>query len=160
MAQIYCKVEGIPGESSDDKHKDYFDVLSFSHGVAMEVDSSSTGTGGHSLGKSHHEPFTVTKLLDKSSPKLTFACAKGDHIPTVVVELWRHIGENSKYMEYKLSDAIVQSVTPGANGDERATETITFRYSRIDWTYTEFDNKGKKKGEVKQFHDLEKNKWG
>ena len=158
--QFYCKVDGIPGESSDDKHKDYFEVLSFSHGVSQGSSGSVSGSGGHADGRASHDSFTVTKHLDKASPKLTYACAKGDHIKEVLIECWRHVGENSKYMEYKLTDAIVRSIHPTGGGDGRPSETVSFDYARIDWTYTEYDNKGKKKGDVKQWHDLEKNKWG
>jgi len=159
-SQVYCKVDGIPGESSDDKHKDYFEVLSYSHGVSQESSGSESAAGGHSGGRSDHDRFAVTKHLDKASPKLNYACSKGDHITEVLIECWRHIGDNQKYMEYKLTDAIVRSIHPSGNGEGRPTETVTFSYARIDWAYTEFDNKGKKKGDVKTHWDLEKGKGG
>jgi hypothetical protein len=29
----FLKIDGIPGESTDDKHKDWIEILSFAHGL-------------------------------------------------------------------------------------------------------------------------------
>jgi len=31
----FLKIDGIPGESTDDKHKDWIEVMSYSHGVSQ-----------------------------------------------------------------------------------------------------------------------------
>ena len=36
----FLKVDGIPGESTDDKHKDWIEVLSFNHGVSQPAGGS------------------------------------------------------------------------------------------------------------------------
>ena len=54
----YLKIDGIDGESyDDDKHKDWIDVLAYSHGVnqpASALPGSPTGT-------CEHQDFSVTK---------------------------------------------------------------------------------------------------
>ena len=157
-SNVFCKVDGIPGESSDDKHADYFEVLSFNHGLKQDSAGSVSGTGGFTSGRVSHEPFTVVKSLDKATTKLAMACSKGDHIKEVIVECWRHIGENSKFMEYKMSDCVVRSVYPTGGSEGIPTETVAISYAKIEWKYTQFDNKGKKKGEVAGCWDCEKNK--
>ena len=32
---IYLKLDGIPGESHDSKHKEWIQILSFSHGLSQ-----------------------------------------------------------------------------------------------------------------------------
>jgi len=157
-SNIFCKVDGAPGESTDANHKDYFEVLSFNHGVKQDNAGSVSGSGAHVSGKVDHDPFTVVKSIDKASAKLVGLCSQGKHIPTVVIECFRHLGESVKFMEYKLTDAVVRSVYPSGHGEGMPTETVSFSYAKIEWTYTEYDNKGKRKGDVKSEWDLEKQK--
>jgi len=157
-SNIFCKLDGIPAECTDDKHKDYFEVISFSHGCKQDAAGTVSGIGGHNAGRVSHDPFTVVKSFDKATPKLALACSKGDHIKEVILECWRHIGENVKYMQYKLSDCVVRSVYPTGGGEGIPTETVSFSYAKIEWQYTQYDNKGKKQGEVVGCWDLEKNK--
>jgi len=155
-SNVFCKVEGVPGETTDDKHKDYFEVLAFNHGVKQDSGGSASGVGGHTSGRADHDPFTVTKSIDKSSPKLAEKCSKGEHIPSVVIECWKHAGDHVKFMEYKLTDTVVRSVYPSGASEGVPTETVSFSYAKIEWTYTQYDNKGKKLGEVKGAWSLEK----
>jgi len=75
MAQVdyFIKIEGVDGESTDDKHKKEIDVESFSWG---ETNSGTAGHGsGSGAGKVHPQDFTFTKRMDKSSPVLFVGCA-------------------------------------------------------------------------------------
>jgi len=157
-SNVFCKVAGIPGESSDDKHKDYFEVLSFSHGMEQGSAGDESTVGGHVSGRVRHQPFVVVKTLDKASPKLALACSKGEHQDSIVVECFRHLGENVKFMEYKMSHTIIRSIHPSGENEGMPTETVSFSYAKIEWTYTQYDNTGKKQGETKGGWDCEKNK--
>lgn len=159
-SNVFCKVDGIPGESTDDKHKDYFEVLSYTHGQKQQAAGSVSGTGAHVAGRVDHDTFTVVKHIDKATPKLSVACSKGEHIKSVVIECFRHLGENVKFMEYKLTDCIVKSHYPSGGSEGLPTETVSFSYAKIEWSYTQYDNKGKKQGEVKTSFDLEHQKAG
>ena len=82
MAQedYFLKLDGIKGESQDDKHKDEIHVSSFSFGV------TNAGTGGSNLGsgggRANVQDMHFTKVVDQASPNLFLACATGKHIPT------------------------------------------------------------------------------
>jgi type VI secretion system secreted protein Hcp len=157
----FLKIDGIPGESTDDKHKDWIEILSFSQGVS-QMATSSASSGGRAAARCNHADFSITKNLDKASPKLALFCCNGTHIQKVKVELCRATGDKQKYMEYVLSDVIVSHWTPGgsAQGGEHL-EQVGFNYGKIEWTYTETDHKtGKPKGDVKAHWDLIANKGG
>ena len=85
----FIKIEGIPGESTDDKHKDWIEVLSYSTGVSQPSAGSASSGGGASSERADFQDFSIVKTLDKASPKLALACARGEHIPTVTLELCR-----------------------------------------------------------------------
>jgi len=160
----FLKIGTIPGESTDDKHKDWIEILSFNWGVAQPSAGSRSSGGAASAERCDHHDFMVTKTLDKASPKLFLSCCKGEHINEVKVELCRATGDKQKYMEYKMSDVIVSGVRPGgaAHGSESLPlEEVSFNYGKIELVYTETDHKtGKPKGDVKANWDLVGNKGG
>jgi type VI secretion system secreted protein Hcp len=160
----FIKIEGIPGESTDAKHKDYIEVLSYSHGLSQPASGSASSGGGRSAERCDHADFSIVKTLDKTSPKLALYCCNGTHIPKINVELCRASGAKQKYMEYVLSNSIVSSVRPGGSsqgGEELPLEQVSFNYGKIEWVYTETDHDtGKAKGDVKAYWDLTKNEGG
>lgn len=160
----FLKISTIPGESTDDKHKDWIEILSFSHGVSQPGSGSRSSGGAASAERVNHQDFSIVKTLDKASPKLNLSCCKGEHIPDVKVELCRATGDKTKYMEYKMTDVIVSSVRPGGSaqgGETLPLEEVSFNYGKIEWTYTETDHKtGKPKGDVKAHWVVTENKGG
>jgi type VI secretion system secreted protein Hcp len=160
----FLKIATIPGESTDDKHADWIEILSYSHGVSQPISGSVSSGGSRSAERVDHQNFSIVKTLDKASPKLALACCNGEHINEVKVELCRAGGDKTKYMEYKMSDVMVSSVRPGGasqGAENLPLEEVTFSYGKIEWTYTETDHKtGKPKGDIKSHWDLVANKGG
>jgi type VI secretion system secreted protein Hcp len=158
----FLKIATVPGESTDDKHKDWIEILSFSWGVSQPAAGSRSSGGAASAERVNHQDFSIVHTLDKASPKLSLACCKGEHINEIKVELCRATGDKQKYMEYKMTDVIVSSVRPAGNaqGSENLPlEEVSFNYGKIEWTYTATDHKtGKPAGDVKANWDLVANK--
>jgi type VI secretion system secreted protein Hcp len=164
MFDAFLKIDVIPGESTDDKHKDWIEVLSYNHGLSQPAAGSRSTGGAASSQRCDHQDFTVVKAIDKASPKLALHCCNGAHIKKITLELCRAAGDKQKYMEYTLSDVIVSNVRPGGSakgGEALPLEEISFDYGKIEWVYTETDHKtGKPKGDVKAHWDLTTNKGG
>jgi len=160
----FLKINGVPGESTDDKHSDWIELLSFSHGVSQPGSGSVSSGGARSAERCDHEDFSVVKAMDKASPKLALFCCNGTHIDQIKMELCRATGDKQKYMEYVLSDVIVASARPGGSaqgGEALPLEEVSFNYGKIEWKYTETDHKtGKPKGDVAANWDLVSNKGG
>jgi type VI secretion system secreted protein Hcp len=158
----FLKIDGIPGESTDDKHKDQIEILSYSHGVQQESSGSASTAGGRGSQRCDHEDFTIVHTLDKASPKLALFCCSGKHIPSIIMEICRATGDKQKYMEYKLTDAMVSGVRPAGSSKENEPiplEQVSFSYGKIEWIYTATDHKtGKAAGDVKAHWDLTMNK--
>ena len=163
-SDVFMTIDGIPGESQDDKHKDWIELASFSSSVTQSAGSASRSTGGAaSGGRADFSDVMVTKVLDKASPKIIIACATGKHIKEITIEFCRATGEKSKYMQYTLKDVIVTSTQISGQGGsgEIPTEGVSFNAGEIEWTYTEFNHKdGKKKGDVKSKWSVVENKGG
>src|SRR5258705_13612516 len=78
-ADMFLKIDGVEGESLDDKHKNEVELLSFSFG-ATQPGSAGHG-GGSGVGNGHGHDFQFFKDFDKASPKLFQACPLGQHTP-------------------------------------------------------------------------------
>ena len=158
----FLKIDGLPGECTDDKHKDWIEDPSYSPGVSQPASGSRSSGGARSAERCDHQDFSVVKSLDKASPKLNLFCCNGTHIKEVKVALCRATGDKQKYQEYVMSDVIISSVRPGGTaqgGEALPLEEVSFNYGKIEWVYTETDHKtGKAKGDVKTNWDLVSNK--
>lgn len=158
----FLKIAGIPGESTDDKHKNWIEVLSYSWGLSQPVSGSASSGGGASSERADFQDFSVVKALDKASPKLMLACADGTHIDEVKLELCRAGGDKLKYMEYKLTNVLVSGYSPGGaaqGGETLPLEEVSFNYGKVELTYTHQARAGGRgHGNVAAGWNLEENK--
>jgi type VI secretion system Hcp family effector len=160
-ADTFLQIKDIPGESTDDKHKDWIEVLSYNSGVSQMASASQSSGGGKSAARCDHQDFSIVKELDKASPLLNLSCCNGKVIEKMTFELCLATGDKQPYMKYEFEGVIVSSVSIGGGGGGTPTESVTFNYSKINWIYIDIDNKtSKKKGEVKKWWDLQANKGG
>ncbi|MFG0326268.1 MAG: Hcp family type VI secretion system effector [Phycisphaerales bacterium JB037] len=161
MFDAFLEIDGIPGESTDGKHKNQIELLSYSHGLIQTSSGSVSSGGGRGAERCDHGSFSCVKNLDKATPKLAEAICKGTHIPKVTLRLCRAAGDKTQYMEYAMENVIVDSLSyGGSSGGESAlpVETVSFNYGKITWKYTETDHKtGAAKGDVQAGWDLEAN---
>jgi len=100
---------------------------------------SNSGTthvgGGTGAGKANFQDLSLTKYVDKASPKLMLQCAKGALIPTVTLFV-RKSGLNAEYIKITLSNVLVSSVsTGGSSGEDRLTENVTLNFSVVTFDY-------------------------
>lgn len=136
----FLKIDGIPGESTDDKHKDWIEVLSFNHGVHQPSSATASSAGGGTTERANFEDFTIVHHIDKASAKLFENSASGKHHPTVTLELCRAGGDKLKYLEIKMEEVVISGVQVGGAskaGDAFPTETVTFNFGAIKTTYTQ-----------------------
>lgn len=146
MADMFMKVDGIPGESTDDKHKEWIEIDSCQQGVSQAVSSSRSTSGAASAGRAAHSDVVVTKSYDKASIPLDFACCNGTHIKTVEISLCRATGQKTEYLNYLLEDVLISSINMSSGGSGIPLESIAFNYGKIRWTYNTTDHKTGKGG--------------
>src|SRR5262249_28264053 len=72
----FLKIDGIPGESHDAKHKDEIQVDSWSFGGRQSGTFAEGGGGG--AGKVQMFDVSFSEKVSKASPKLMLACATGE----------------------------------------------------------------------------------
>lgn len=157
---MFCKIEGIDGESTDDKHKKWIEIDHYSCGVSQPV-SGASRTGGRTGGRADFQPFTIVKTVDAATPDLHIHCSNGKHIKKVEMECCLATEDKHVFMKYTLEDVIISSISAGGTvHDVRPSETVTFAYGKIKWEYTPIDQTGKPSAAVSRNWDLEANKQG
>jgi type VI secretion system secreted protein Hcp len=144
----YLQIDGLKGESLDSEHADWIEIHSFSHAISQPSSATASSAGGATGGRCKHEDFVVTKYVDLSSPKLYEMCSSGKHISKVLIELMRASGDaRVKYMVIEMDEVMISMVAPGASsGGDLPTETVSFNYGKIKWTYTQQKRKDGSKG--------------
>ena len=159
MAQedFFLKIEGVKGESQDDKHKDEIHLHSFSFGV------TNTGTGGSNLGsgggRSNVQDLHFTKTIDASSPNLFIACATGKHFPKATLTVRRAGEKPQEYLVYEMTEVYVSSITTsGHEGGGLAQESGSLNFSKIKKTYTPQNADGTPGAKNEKTYDVKANK--
>ena len=158
-ADNFLQIDGIKGESTDDAHKDWIEVLSFNSGVSQMASGSASTSGGGTTARADFQDFSIVKTMDSASPLIALACAEGRHIKEVKLELCRSGGDKVLYMEYKMTNCIISSTSVGGGGGGEPTESVTFNFGKIEWTYTKQKRAdGAGGGQIPAGWDLEANK--
>lgn len=129
---IFVKIDGIPGESTDDAHSDEIEAISFSQSVKQSASASASSGGGASSERANFSDVIIVKNIDKCTPKLYVASADGTHISEVIIYFDRPYHDNIQFYEVKLTDVIISYVS-----FSEGVETVGFNFGRIEWTYTQ-----------------------
>src|SRR5688500_6883028 len=103
MASDYLlEIDGIKGESKDDKHKGAIEIESFSWGA----NQTATGAAGGGLGsgKVSMRDISFSTRVNKASPLLMLQCATGKHIKKAVLFVRKSGSDQQEYMTLTLTD--------------------------------------------------------
>jgi type VI secretion system secreted protein Hcp len=147
------KIDGISGESRDDKHKDWIQLASFNWGVTEPGAGTGAGSGA---GRAKFRGFEFVMSVNKASPQLFLSCATGKHIKEAMLSVRRPEPRQLEYLKIKFSDVLVTSFEE-APGDEAPQETIGFNFGHIEMAYTPQDASGATGAAVTAGWDLSKN---
>jgi type VI secretion system secreted protein Hcp len=156
-ADIFAKIGDIKGESLDDKHKDEIEVLSFSWGVA---NTANIGGGGAGAGKATFHDLSFTHAIDKASPQLLTACAKGVHLKEATITHRKAGKGQQEYLIIKMNDIIVTSVSLGESSGGTTSENVSLAFSKVDLEYKPQKADGSLEAGIHFKFDIKANKEG
>jgi type VI secretion system secreted protein Hcp len=158
---MFIKFDGIDGESTDDKHAKWIEVLSFTHGMSQIIGGSRSSTGAATGGRVDIQDFNFQKSTDATTPKLHLFCCNGTHIKKGVFEVCKATGDKTLFYSIVMNDLIISSVsaTGARNGDGVPSESVTVNAGEYEWTYVPTDQKtGKPAGKMASKWSLVTNK--
>jgi type VI secretion system secreted protein Hcp len=152
----FLKIDGIDGESTDAKHKNEIEVLSWSWGESAPV--GHPGGGGGS-GKVQMEDLNFNARHSKASPHMLLACASGKHLKSAVLTARKAGKDQQEFLTFSLSDLLVSSYqTGGSEGLEVPMDSVSLNFAKIQVEYKELKADGTLGGSVKAGWDVKQNK--
>jgi type VI secretion system secreted protein Hcp len=156
----FLQIDGIPGECTDDGHKNWIELNSFAHSMEQPASSSGSNAGGATAERVNIDPFTIVHPVDKASPKFYEACCTGKVLPTAIIQLHRAGGSKMMYAQISMKNVVITSVQyGGASGDDFPSETVVLTASSYVWQYNQQDKtSGSSLGSVSTGWDLAANK--
>jgi type VI secretion system secreted protein Hcp len=133
---MFLKLDGIPGESTDAAHKGSIDIASFSWGESNTVSHIGAASGG-AAGRVSMQDFHFTAKVSVATPKLMLSCASGSHIKTGVFSV-RKAGVEGKenvpfdFLVYKFQGVLITSVQEAGDTSDIPLDSVSFAFQKID----------------------------
>jgi type VI secretion system secreted protein Hcp len=122
----FLKIDAIPGESTDDRHKDEIQVLSLSLGAARDA---TTKKGAACL-----SPLNFIKAYDKASPLLFANAVSGMTIATATLTARKAGREQAEFLVITLRDVQVSAVLDSASS-EAPIESVSLTFGTLTMQY-------------------------
>lgn len=152
-ADVFLKVEGAPGESSQRGFEGQIQVNGASmnissfampdpEGLVDQVRTTSVG------------PIYITKSPDRSSPKLMMAAVEGQPLGRIEITFTSPVRTGGQVVESKwiIEGAEVRSfnVSPDFQNGNAPSESIEISYSSMKYQYYAKDSKGQRTGTMEE----------
>jgi len=158
LVDYFLKIDGIDGESPDEKHKNEIEVVAWSFGEKQ------TGTaaygGGTGAGKVQMRDFSFSMKVNKASPKLFLYCATGEPVKKAVLACRKAGKEQQEYLKWTFSDLLISSYQTGGtdSNDVIPLDEITFNFAKVEVEYKAQKPDGTLDGAIKTGYDLKAQK--
>src|ERR1700712_2725680 len=132
----FIKLDGIDGESLDERNKGWIEIVAYDFGVSQSTSATASSNGGAGSGRASLSDFSFSKRLDKSSASLFEASCAGTHIKDLTLCLYRAGGDKLKYYEVRLEKFIFSDSSKGGEGGE-PLEHVQINFGRVRILYTQ-----------------------
>jgi len=143
LAATFLKLGDIKGESTDSKHKDEIEILSFTQSF---INEATFGTGGGAgTGKVSCGAVTMMKSIDSSSPLLLKGVATGQHIKdaTITFRSGQAGDKNQEYYTIKMQDIFITELSQTDSADpNRIFEKLVLNARSFEFKYSPLTVKG------------------
>ena len=153
---LFLKMDGVPGETNDLKHKGEIDLESFSWGETNQGTAAAGGGGG--AGKVSMQDFHFVTRVNKASPVLLLSCASGKHIKEAILTVRKAGKDQQDYLVFKFKDVLVSSYQiGGAEAGGVPTEQVSFNFTKVEIGYAPQKKDGQLDAMKWKGYDVKKN---
>jgi type VI secretion system secreted protein Hcp len=135
----FLKLDGIEGESLDEKHKNEIQIMSWSWGASNV--SSVSGTGGSGAGKVSLSDFNIMTNFDKATPKFFKSVCAGTHIKTGTMSAIKAGADGKPYLKVDFKELFVTGLQISGSS-EIPTVSLSFSYNEIKIDYSTQNEQG------------------
>ena len=156
----YLQIDGIKGESADSRHTGWIECTSINWSIIQPKSATASTGGGHTAERAELGDIVIVKLVDLASPMLAQLCACGKTIPKARLEMQRADADGIpvKYFEVELENVLVARLAPNFAGGNFPTESLSLKFSKVRWRYTQQRISGGSSGNTAGGWDLATNR--
>jgi type VI secretion system secreted protein Hcp len=142
---MFLKLDGVDGESTDEQHIKWIEIESFSWGASNPTTIGSA-TSGAGAGKAVPGDFVVVMPFTSASPQIFKKCVTGDHYQTAVLSMRKAGGDQraagQDFLKYNFATVFTTKIEWGGSSDEGPEESITFVYGSLQVQYQQQKSDG------------------
>jgi type VI secretion system secreted protein Hcp len=137
----FLYISSIEGESKDDRHKGWIEILQYGLGKRQHVSKAPSSFGGACTGRADFLNLVLKKEIDASTPLLSLACAEGRHIDNVKLDICRAGGDKLSFMQYRFRNCMIRLVSTLGNTYQNV-DLVWIDYGKVHWDYTQQNRSG------------------
>lgn len=152
---MFLKLDGVQGESQDQKHKNEIEIISYAFGIHQQG-TSAQGTGA-GAGKAVFEDLHFTKRVDKATPNLFVNCGTGKPAGNALITVRKAGGDQQEYLKITMTDVIISSYNSAGNEGDVPLESITFNFTKVKLEYAPQNADGSLGGTITGGYDVKTN---
>lgn len=149
---ILAKINGIDGASQVSGHEKWIDVLSVSNNVSRFIQRSGRA-GDRETSQTEVGDFNTVFGTDASLPHLWALALGGDTVDEILFDFIAGGNEPKTYLQIKLKDAMVSSLSFGADGTNLPTLHIAWNMATLSWNYTGLDQRNQAQAAIRGEYD-------
>ncbi len=162
---IQFKTPELKGESTDTKHKDWIEVLSWNHGFSQPTSAVRSTAGGGTVERANHSDFSFTKYMDSATDDILKQCWSGKHVEKAQFQCYRSDGADDQnpalYFQIDMEKIIISNYSVGGGVGDIPIENISLSYGKVTYTYYAQDESQGSQGSAEPvYHDLQNNEIG
>jgi type VI protein secretion system component Hcp len=149
MAGTFLLIKGIKGKSRQKGRQDYLDVLSWSIGAHIAIDTDSS-KGSLTTGQSYVSELTCSITADTSVVRQFASTLGGRHFPEAHLVVTKDVSKAQgttttvEFLNIDMEDVIISSNSLSGSPGSEANLTISIKCTRYKMNYTLYDEKGNK----------------
>jgi type VI secretion system secreted protein Hcp len=130
----FLKIDGVESDSSDQKHKNEIEILSYSWGVDQTGSHAAGGGGG--AGKATFQDLHFVANTNKASPTLFLACASGQHFKSAILTVRKAGKEQQEFLKVSVEDVLVTEFNNAGEASEVTvpTDQFSIAFLKIDFS--------------------------
>jgi type VI secretion system secreted protein Hcp len=153
----FLKIDGVRGESSDDKHKGEIELVSWSWGISQT--GSAVVAGGGGSGKAEFQDVLITMPVSRASPRLMQSCASGKHHKTAVLTVRKAGKSQQEFLVVKLEDVLISGYqTGGSSGSDVILDQVALGFSTVRMEFRSQKPDGSLDAPIQAGWDIKNNK--
>jgi type VI secretion system secreted protein Hcp len=153
---IFMKYDGIDGNVTAKGYEKWIEVQSFQFGAGRGISTPTGGAENREASAASVSEVTVTKLMDKASPKLFEAGLIGNEGKMVKIVMTRTGKELAELCLYKFEEVLVSGYSVSSGGDGAPMESMSLNFVKFEYSYTGSDVAGKDASKMKVGFDIGK----